>query len=114
MQTNNPISIRLNAEELKKVDDTAKKKGISRSNLIHAAINLFLSKETGESQNKTNKDVKLEWLTKRIYSTENIVRNSASRVNMISRQVDDTLKRVSILEKDKRRLTGSQKKLTDK
>lgn len=86
MKNKKPISIRIEEEELKKIEELSKKEGINRSILISKAIKQFIQsydKKTPELSETLNRLGELE----RKYET------LLTRVNILTGQVDNLAKK---------------------
>ncbi|RJS85349.1 ribbon-helix-helix domain-containing protein [Methanophagales archaeon] len=86
MENKKPISIRIEEEELKKIEELSKKEGINRSVLISKAIKQFVQsydKKTPELSETLNRLEELE----RKYET------LLTRVNILTGQVDNLVKK---------------------
>lgn len=86
MENKKPISIRIEEEELKKLEELSKKEGINRSVIISKAIKQFVQsydKKTPELSETLNRLEELE----RKYET------LLTRVNILTGQVDNLVKK---------------------
>ena len=88
MKNKKPISIRIEEEELKKLEELSKKEGINRSVLISKAIKQF-------SQSYDKKTPELSETFNRLEELERKYETLLTRVNILTGQVDNLAKKES-------------------
>jgi metal-responsive CopG/Arc/MetJ family transcriptional regulator len=90
MGSKKPISIRIEEEELKELEELSKKEGINRSALISKAIKQFIQsydKKTPELSETLDRLYELESELERKYET------LLTRVNILTGQVDNLVEK---------------------
>lgn len=93
MEKERVISLRIKAEDAKKLDEIADKQGVKRSVILKKAITNFINNAT-QSQSGSVQDT-------RIFDVEKRVGALLTRINILTTQMDKVLTRLKVLEEKK-------------